>query len=155
MSQSGSFDFLLGNVGKVLLKTLGSALLVVLIGISSQTTLHGAVAVGIAGVMAAIASTLAAIQVFVPQVTFQKYLPGPLGAVLDAFGQAAVGAFITAAIGILKEPNFSAWHSLIIAALVGAVNAGARGVQAYLNRGEQPAQARGLELPASSAVLSF
>ncbi len=92
----------LGDAGRAFLKAFGAALLVVLIGVSQQQTLHGAVAIGIAGLAASFAAGLAALQVFVPALSFRKYFPGIVGAVLDSFVHAALGAFIVAVIGMLS-----------------------------------------------------
>lgn len=138
---------LLGNAGKAFLKVFAAALLVVAIGITKQPDLNGAIAVGIAGIMAAFAAGLAALQAFVPDLTFAAYLPAPWGSLVDSFVRAGLGAFITAVIGILSEPSLSAWHSLIVAAVVGAINAGLQAVQGALTPGQLPFKSRGFALP--------
>lgn len=133
----------LGDAGRAFLKAFGSGLLVVLIGISQQNTLHGAVAIGVAGLAASFGMGLAAVQVFVPALSFRKAFPGITGALIDSFVHASLGAFIVAVIGILAEPNYSAWHSLIIAAVVGSINVGLRAVQAFFTPGEPPSPGSG------------
>jgi hypothetical protein len=131
-------DHVLGEAGRAFVKAFASAVLIVAIGVSQQATLHDAVAVGIAGVMAAIAAGLAAVQVFVPRLSVRAYIAGLAGAAVDSFLHAFLGSFIVAVAGIFQEPNYSAWHALVIAALIGAVNAGLRAVQGLATLGEKP-----------------
>lgn len=138
---------LLANAGKAFLKAFLAALLVVAIGVSSQPNLNGAIAVGIAGVMAALAAGLAAVQTFIPQLTLAPYLPVPYGSIADSFVRAALGSFVVAMVGILSEPNLSGWHALIVAAIVGAITAGLQAVQGSLTVGQKPFPKSGLKLP--------
>lgn len=138
------------DAGLAFLKATGSALLVVAIGISASPNLDSAVAVGIAGVIAAFAAGLAALQVFVPQISFRMWIGEPWGAIFDSFTHAAVGGFLTSLIGIMAMPDLSAWKSLIVAALIGAVNAGFRAIQGRLTPGEKPATTKGLRAPQPS-----
>jgi hypothetical protein len=140
---------LLSNAGRAFLKVFGAALLTVAIGISAQPTLHGAVLVGIAGVMAALAAGLGALQTFLPGFTLAAYIKAPYGPIADTFIRGALGAFLTAIIGLLAEPSLSVWHSAIIGVVVGAISAGLRAVQGMLTPGEKPAVGGGITTPPS------
>lgn len=140
---------LLGEAGRAFLKAFLASLLVVAIGVSQQANLNDAIAIGIAGLMASFGAGLAAIQAFVPELTFRSLIPGLPGAMLDSFVHAALGSFIVAVIGIFQEPDYSTWHSLIIAAVVGAINAGLRAIQGSLTPGEDPSPQRGIRARAA------
>jgi hypothetical protein len=131
-------DHVLGEAGRAFIKVFVSGIIIVAVGVSSQATLHDAVAVGIAGVMAAFGAGLAALQVFVPRLSVRTYIAGLAGAAIDSFLHAFLGSFIVAVAGIFAEPSYSTWRALIIAALVGAVNAGLRAVQGLTTLGEKP-----------------
>ena len=127
----------LHDAALALLKTLGSGILVVAIGIFSAPNLDRAVAVGIAGIMALLAALAAAVQVFVPQISFRAWIGEPWGSLLDSFVHGFLGAFLTSIIGILNMPDLSTWHSLVVGALVGAFNAGLRAIQGSLQAGDE------------------
>jgi hypothetical protein len=143
---------LLANAGKAFLKAFLAALLVVAIGISTQPNLNGAVAVGVAGIMASIAAGLAAVQTYVPQLTFAPYLPAPYGSILDSFIRAALGAFVTSIIGILAEPSLAGWKALVVGAIVGALNAGLQAIQGTLTPGQKPVPSYGLTPPTAAVT---
>jgi hypothetical protein len=144
-------NVLLSNAGRAFLKVFLAALLTVAIGVSSQPNLNGAIAVGIAGVMAALAAGLGALQSFLPQFTVAAYLAAPWGPIVDTFIRAALGAFITAIIGLLAEPSLSTWHAAIIGVIVGAISAGLRAVQGALTPGEKPSVDGGIHVPPDRA----
>lgn len=144
-------ETLLANAGKAFLKVFGAALLVVLIGITKQPTLTAALGVGVAGIMASIAAGLAALQTYIPQLTFAPYVPAPYGSILDSFTRAFLGALVTALVGLLAEPALDWTSSLVIAVVVGAINAGLQAVQGTLTVGQKPVPSMGLRLPAKPA----
>jgi len=140
---------LLSNMGRAFLKVFGAALLVAAIGMSQQPTLHGAVLVGIAGVMAALAAGLAAITTFLPQFKLSVliHLPAPYGPMVDAGVLGFLGSFITAIIGLLAEPSLATWKAAIVGVFVGALTAGLRAVQGLLTPSEAPAVGGGITTP--------
>jgi hypothetical protein len=81
---------------------------------------------------------IAAVVTLLPQLSFQQYFPGLVGQVIDAFVHAALGSFLVATAGWFAEPNYATWHAILIGAVVGAINVGARAVQAYFTQGEVP-----------------
>jgi hypothetical protein len=119
----------LENAGRAFLKVFLPALLVVAIGITTQPNLDRATAVGIAGLFSALAAGLSALQTWVPQITFVYLVGQPAGRYLDAFAHGFVGAFLTAIIGILNEPDLTAWKALVVGAVVGAITAGLQAVE--------------------------
>jgi len=140
-------NVLISNMGRAFIKAFGSSLIVVLIGLSSQPDLNGTIGIGIAGLMASIAAGLTAITSYVPQLSFEHYFGHTHGAIVDSFIRAFLASGIVAATGWLAEPNLSTWHAAVVGILVGAINAGFRGVQGFLTPGESPAPAKGLAPP--------
>lgn len=140
-------DVVLRDAGLALLKTIGAGLLVLAIGISAAPNLDRAVAIGIAGLIALIAACAAALQAFVPRLSFRAWIAAPWGPMLDSFVHAAIGAFLTSIIGILNMPDLTAWKALVVAAIIGAVNAGLRAIQGSLTPGEAPAVSKGVRVP--------
>lgn len=143
---------LLGDAGRAFLKAFAATLFVVLIGVSSQTNLDAALGFGVAGLAASLAAGLAAIQVFIPSLSFRAAVPGALGPMLDSFAHAFLGAFVVAVTGWLAEPNYSAWKAVLIGAIVGAINAGLRAVQGGLTTGESPAPQNGVRTSARAGA---
>lgn len=119
----------LENAGRAFLKVFGPAILVVAIGIAQQPNLDRGVAVGVAGLFAAIAAGLTAIQTFVPQVTVRYWVGDPAGRYLDAFLHGFLGALITSLIGILNQPVLSGWGAIVVGLIVGAITAGLQAVE--------------------------
>lgn len=123
----------LENAGRAFLKVFLPALLVVAIGIATQPNLDRGVAVGIAGLFAAIAAGISAVQTYVPLLTVRYWIGDPAGRYADAFLHGFLGAFLTALIGILNEPSLNAWKALIVGAVVGALTAGFQAVEELLS----------------------
>jgi hypothetical protein len=128
----------LENAGRAFLKVFAPALLVVAIGISTQPNLDRATAVGIAGLFAAIAAGLAALQTYVPALTFRYWVGDPAGRYVDAFAHGFLGALLTAIIGILNEPSLATWKALLVGAIVGAITAGLQAVEEVLSPAPVP-----------------
>lgn len=143
---------ILGDAGRAALKAFLASLLVLAPGVSAAPNLNRAVAVGIAALMASLAAGFAAVQVFVPQLSFRAWIPDPWGPMLDSFVHAFLGAFITGVIGILNMPDLTAWKSLVMAVVVGAINAGLRAVQGVFTAGESPSPRSGLTAAAHPAA---
>lgn len=146
-------DVVLSNMGRAALKALLSGLLIVAIGVSHQTNLNGAVAVGIAGLIAIGAAVLAAVQTYIPALSVKAYIPAPWGPAIDSFIHAALPYFLVAVIGILNEPDMAAWKAAIVAAIVGAVNAGLRAIQGAATPGDLPSIGGGLPVPAQPTTV--
>jgi hypothetical protein len=137
---------LLGEAGRTFLKVFVASLLIFTPGVLSAPNLNEAFALGVSALCASIAAGIKAIQVLVPALSFRSYVPLPYGPFLDAFIQAFLGAFFTAIIPILNAPDLNTWKSLATGALIGAVNAGIRAIQALLTPGELPAGKVGLRV---------
>ena len=95
------------------------------------------------GICALLTAALGALQAFVPQLSFAKYSP-EFGKYVDAFVQAFVGTLLTLAIGILAAPDTAFGLAAWSAAIVGALTAAVRAVQALLTPGENPAPSKGV-----------
>lgn len=123
----------LENAGRAFLKVFGPAILVVAIGIAQQPDLDRAVAVGIAGLMAAIAAGLTAMQTYLPQITVRFWVGDPVGRYLDAFLHGFLGALLVSIIGVLNEPVLSGWGSIVVSIIVGAITAGLQAVEELIS----------------------
>lgn len=123
-------------------------LVIVLPGVWASPNLNGAVGVGVAALAACIGGGLRAVKELVPQFTWASIIKRqPFAAWADAFTQGFLGAFLTSLIGISAMPDLSAWHSLIVGALVGALAAGMRAVTGIATPGEWPRLGKGLIVP--------
>ena len=142
---------LLSDAGRSFLRAFAGSLIVLAPGILAAPNLNRAVAIGIAAVIASIAAGLKTLQAYVPRLSFVPYLPAPAGALADSFSRAFIAAFLTSVIGIFEMPNLSTAKSLVVAALVGAITAGIRGLQGALTTGEAPFGNVGIQ-PAPAAT---
>lgn len=139
---------LLSEAGRSFLRAFVGSVIILAPGVLAAPNFNGAMALGLAALMAAVVAGLKAIQVFVPQLSF-KSIPqlGLYYVYVDSFVRAFLGAFITAWIGILQMPDLSFTHSLIVGAIVAAVTAGVRALQGILTVGDAPLPSKGLKVP--------
>lgn len=89
--------------------------------------------------VAAIAAGIKAVQVYVPQLSVEGVWHSPFAKFVDSFLRAFLGAFFTLVYGILSAPDYHFQKAVLVAAVVGAVTAGVRAVQALFTKGEHPA----------------
>lgn len=136
---------LLSAAGRAFIGAFAVSVLTLSTGILAAPNLDQAYALGVAALFASLAAGVKAIQVFVPQLSFGAFIRQPIGAYLDAFLQAALGALTVSLIGILNAPDLSTARALITAAVVGALMAGFRALQGLLTPGEQPAPGTGFD----------
>jgi hypothetical protein len=132
------------------LRVFVSSFLVFVTGILSAPNQNAAISLSIAALTASLAAGLRALQVFVPQISFKSLVGQPLAAWLDAFTIGSITAFITAITGWLAENDFTAWKSIVIGIVVGALSSGARAVQGLVTPGDWPAPAKGLAVQAAT-----
>jgi len=133
------FKEVLSAAGRAFLIAFGASALALMSGVSESPNLDQAFALGVAALFASIAAGIKAIQVYVPQVSFGVYIKQPFGAWLDAFIQGAIGAFLVSAFGILNAPDLGVtWKAAVVAAIVGALQAGIRALQGAVTAGETP-----------------
>lgn len=128
----------LGEAGRAVLKVVLAGLVALAISVTAAPDLAsagGVLELGLIGLAVAVLSTLTP---FVPRLSVASYLPEPYGRLADAFIHAGVGAFLTSIIGIASVPDLSTWHSLVVAALVGALNAGFHGISDAFTAGKKP-----------------
>lgn len=128
-------------------RSMLAALLVVAIGISASPNFDGAVALGLAGLISIVAAGLTAVQAYVPFLSLQSYIPGIAGKMADAFVRAGLGAFLVSVLGWLAMPDLSTWKSLLIASIVGGINAGLRAIQGAADPNEGPFRGVGIPAP--------
>jgi len=144
---------LLSEMGRSFLRAFIGALIVLLPSILAAPDLNGAVALGIAALIASLAAGLKAIQVFVPALSFKTIMTGSLApyyTIVDSFVRAFIAALITAVVGLLAMPTESWNKALVIAAVTGAITAGIRAIQGMLTQGDYPAPSAGITVPAET-----
>lgn len=141
---------LLSEAGRSFLRAFAVTFVAFATGILGATNESSAVALSIAALAASVAAGLKAIQVFVPQISFDAILPAPWSTYADSFVRAFVGAFLVTVTGWLAAPNWSVWHSALLGALVGAATAGIRAIQGLLTIGEEPSTDKGIKIPAKT-----
>lgn len=137
----------LSAAGRAMFKAMLAALLVVAIGISASPNLANTGAFAVAGLISILAAGLAAFQTFIPALAFKAYLPDPWGRMLDSFAHASIAAFVVTTLGWLAMPDLSTWKSVLVAATIGAVNAGFRAIQGALSPTEAPFRSEGITAP--------
>jgi hypothetical protein len=127
---------LLSNAGRSFLRPFIGSLLVLLPGVLAAPDTGTMTGLALAALIASVAAGLKAVQVFVPQLSFQSLLPGFSGTLLDSFVRAFLGAFLVLAPGVLDAPNLAEGRALFTAAIVAAVTAGVRALQGFFTQGE-------------------
>jgi hypothetical protein len=145
---------LLSEMGRSFLRAFAGSLIVLLPGLLSAPDLNGAVALGIAALVASVAMGLKAVQVFIPQLTFKSLLPARLagwGNTVDSFVRAFLGALIVGLTGWLAMPSLDFSKAALTALLVGAITAAFRVLQGLLTSGDVPAPNTGLNVPPPTA----
>jgi len=133
-----NFKNLLSAAGRAFIGAFLVSAVTLSTGILAAPNLNQAYALGVAALFASIAAGVKVLQEFVPQLRFGNYIAQPFGAYLDAFLQAALGAFLVLLVGVLNAPDLATAKSLLTAAIVGALMAGFRALQGLLTPGEQP-----------------
>lgn len=134
------------EAAKAFLLAAGAVALTYGEGIASAPNLAAAIALGVAMVAASFAGGLAALQAFVPRLSFSSYIAQPWAAYLDRFLQTFVATLIVAFTDILNAaPDLHVQKAVIIAAITGALAAAFRAVVGTGTRGEAPFRKFGLE----------
>lgn len=128
-------------VGTSFLRAFGVTFLFAVTGILTAPNQQAALALSWAALDAAVVSGLRALQ-FLPVIralTWASVIRSKVAAALaDSFTRAFLGAFVTAFTGWLAAPDWGAWHSAILAIILGAFTAGARALQGAVTPGESP-----------------
>lgn len=133
-----NFKDLLSSAGRAFIGAFAVSVVTLSTGILSAPNLNEAYALGVAALFASLAAGVKVLQEFVPALRFGSYIAQPFGAYLDAFLQAALGAFLVLLVGVLNAPDLATAKSLLTAAIVGALMAGFRALQGLLTPGETP-----------------
>lgn len=134
----------LAAAGRRFLQAFAAALVVLIPGILAAPDLNATFALGVAALFASVAAGIKALTEFVPQLSFGAYVRQPIGAWLDAFVQAGLGALVITIPGVLAAPDLATGRTLGLAALIGALTAGFRALEGLLTPGENPAPATGV-----------
>jgi len=138
---------LLSEAGRSFLRAFGASLIVLIPGILAAPNMSTTLALSVAGLVAALAAGLKAVQVFVPQISFKSIMKGkiaPYYTWADSFVRAAVSAFIVGILGWLAMPTLDFSKSVIFGLLVGAFAAGFRALQGTGTVGDVPQPEKGL-----------
>jgi hypothetical protein len=135
---------LMEKAGASFLRAIGVAALAFLPGILNAPNYDLKTSLAVGASFAVLAAGLRAIQVFIPKITTGN-------AIADAFLRMFLGTFVASVIGFLSAPTHSAAVAALLGLLLGALAAGARGVQAFLTHGEKPSPGSGIAVPAAPA----
>lgn len=138
---------LLSAGGRAQFRTLLSAIIVFATGFLAAPNLNRTVALGVAVLIALVAFGIRALQAYAPTFSLTKWLGHPFGDWADSFLQGFIGSLTVTLIGILGAPDLALGRSVLVAAIVGAVNAGVRAAQGLLTPGEHPSPAVGVASP--------
>lgn len=142
---------LFSEAGRTLLKTLAVGLLALAVQLTAQPDFHGAVLIGLAGLLALGATLLKAIVVYIPRLSWKSYLGDPWGAMADAFTHAGLATLVASLIGFLELHDLSTWHAVLSGAVVGALNAALTALEHAATPGLKPFPNVGLPKPAQAA----
>jgi hypothetical protein len=135
------------EAAKAFLLAAGAVALTYGEGIFEAPNLAAALALAVAMVAASFAGGIAALQAFVPRLSFGAYIPQPWGAFADRFLQTAVATLIVAFTDILNAaPDLHIEKAAIIAAITGAIAAGFRSIVGLGTKGEFPLRKVGFEV---------
>jgi hypothetical protein len=133
-----SLTTVLANAGRSVLRAFGAAILIVAPGVAASPNLDAARALGVAGLIAAIASGLRALQDFVPALQFPASW-GTAGDMAGSFVRAFLAQLLILTIGVLDAPNLDVGSSAIVGVIMGAITAGFVAIQKYAD--QKPATA--------------
>ena len=133
-----NFKDVLSSAGRAFIGAFAMSALMLSTGILAAPNLNESFALAVAAMFASVAAGVKVLQEFVPQLRFGSYIAQPFGAWLDAFVQAALGAFLVLFIGVLNAPDLATARTLFVAAITGALMAGFRAIQGLLTPGESP-----------------
>lgn len=137
---------LLSNAGRSFLRAFVGSLLVLLPGVLAAPNLSEMQGLGVAALISSVAAAIKAIQVFIPQLSFESLVPGFVGTVLDSFARAFLGTLAILLPGVLESPDLATAKGLATAAIVGAVTAGVRALQGFFTASEEPGDNAGFEV---------
>lgn len=124
---------LLSEAGRSFLRAFAGSLLVLVPGVLSAPNLDAARGLGVAALIASVTAGIKAVQVFVPRLSFAELVGEKYGSLVDSFARAFLGAFLVLLPGMLNAPNLDEARALAVAAIVGAVTAGVRALQALFS----------------------
>jgi len=125
---------LLSAAGRAFLRAFVGSLLILLPGVLSAPNLDESFGLGVAALIASISAGVAAVQVFVPQLT----VPGRYGSIIADALRAFLATFLPLVTGVLSAPDLNTARAAGVAALVAAVTAAIRALQGYFTPGEHP-----------------
>ena len=140
-------EALLSASGRTFLRVFAASLVVYSTGLLDAPSLSRLVLVGVAALLGSLAAAVASLQQYIPQLTFTEWVGVTYGKYLDAFTHGFLAALLVAVVGILGAPDLHTARALGAAAVVGAVNAGVRAVQALFTAAEQPLPGFGVPNP--------
>ena len=130
---------LLSQAGRAALKAFVVTFLTFAAGLLAATNLKEFAALAVGALVASGVAALKAVQVFVPQLSFAGLLPQPFASWLDAFVIAGLSAFLVLVQGVSDAPNYDAGKAVVVAAVIGGLQAAFRALEGVLTKGETPA----------------
>jgi hypothetical protein len=140
----------LGAAGRAAARAFVAALVTYGLGILAAPSLNRTVLLGVAALGAALVAFIRFLQAYIPKLDLTTYIGSPFGDWADSFLQAFVASLVVTLPGIFGAPDLTTGKSLAVAAIFGALTAGARAVQGLLTVGEVPSPAIGVASPPNS-----
>ena len=136
---------LLAQAGRAALKAFVVTFLTFASGLLAATNLKEFSALAVGALVASGVAALKAVQVFVPQLSFAGLFPSQpvVASWADAFVIAFLSAFLVLVQGVSDAPDYEAAKAVVVAAVVGALQAAFRALEGLLTQGEFPARSFG------------
>ena len=134
------------EAGRAALKAFAVTFLTFASGLLAATNLQEFYSLAVAALVASIVAGVKAVQVFVPQLSFAGLFPSQpvVASYLDAFVIAGLSAFLVLVEGLSGAPDYDAAKALIVAAIIGALQAAFRALEGLATKGEFPVRSAGL-----------
>lgn len=127
------------QAGRSALKAFVVTFLPFVTGLLAAPNLTEARAIVVAALVASGVAVVEAVRVFVPQLTFANILPQPWASWTDQFTIAGLSTFFVLVQGVSEAPDLETGKSVVVAAIVGGLQAGFRALEGLFTKGETPA----------------
>ncbi len=136
---------LLYEAGRAALKAAIVTFLTFASGLLAATNLKEFSALAVAALVASGVAALKAVQVFIPQLSFAGLFPSQpvVASYLDAFVIAFLSAVVVLLQGVSDAPDYETAKAVVVAAIIGALQAAFRALEGLATKGEFPARSVG------------
>jgi hypothetical protein len=148
LGEEDKLKTLIYEAGRAALKAGVVTFLTFASGLLAATNLKEFSALAVAALVASGVAALKAVQVFIPKLSFAGLLPTQpvVASYLDAFTIAFLSAAVVLLQGVSDAPNYETAKGLVVAAIIGALQAAFRALEGLATRGEFPVRQFGTEV---------